>query len=119
MPLMKYFGFVLLLGMSWCFLQLVSDRIPSGIDRPVIRINSVEKLPDRVDIDTSVPTTVPSSILMEMVEQQPMAKPPSLNAGPTEHASHNATTKQGKAERAPVKKVAAHPASPAQIQGPG
>ena len=65
MHLIKYFGFVgsalviLLFGLSWCFPQTVSAPIRSGSDRPVIRISSVEKLPDRVDIDTSVPTIVP------------------------------------------------------------
>jgi hypothetical protein len=58
MPLLQYFGFVgsalvtLLFGLSWCFPQPVSDRTGSGIDRSIIRINSVEKVPDRVDIDT-------------------------------------------------------------------
>ena len=51
MPLIKYFGFVgsalvvLLFGMSWCFPQPINEPIGSGIDRPVIRISSVEKLP--------------------------------------------------------------------------
>ena len=71
MPLMKYFGFVgtalviLLFGMSWCFPQPVSEPVRSGVDRPVIRINSVEKPPDRVHIDTSLPTIVPPPNVME------------------------------------------------------
>lgn len=66
MPLMRYFGFVgsclllLLLGLNWCLPQAASEPIPDDIDRPVIRISSIEKLPERVDIDTSLPTIVPS-----------------------------------------------------------
>jgi uncharacterized membrane protein len=63
MPLMKYFGFVgsalviLLFGLSWCFPQPVSVPVRRGIDRSVIRIHSVQKLPERVYIDTSLPRT--------------------------------------------------------------
>ncbi|MGR4932743.1 hypothetical protein ACIPUD_39170 [Bradyrhizobium sp. CAR08] len=67
MPLMKYFGFVgsalalLLIGISWCF----PDRamVPGNTDaeRPAIRISSAERAPERVLIDTSLPTIVPPS----------------------------------------------------------
>ncbi len=67
MPLMKYFGFVggalalLLIGISWCF----PDRamVPGNTDaeRPGIRISSAERAPERVIIDTSLPTIVPPS----------------------------------------------------------
>ena len=65
MPLLRYIGFagsalvLLLFGLSWCFPQPVSEPIRRGIDRPVIRISSVERLPERLDIDTSLPTIVP------------------------------------------------------------
>ena len=87
MPLMKYFIFVgsafvlLLFGLSWCFPQPVSEPVRSGIDRPVIRISSVEKLPDRVDIDTSLPTTVPPPSVMEFAQQPPVVNLSSTNAG--------------------------------------
>jgi hypothetical protein len=66
MPLMRYFGFVgstlllLLLILNWCLPQVASEPIHADIDRPVIRISSVEQLPERADIDTSLPTIVPS-----------------------------------------------------------
>lgn len=121
MPLIKYFGFVgstlviLLFGLSWCFPEPVSEPIRSGIDRPAIRISSVEKLPDRVNIDTSLPTIVPPTSVIVLAEQQPVAKPQSLNFGPTITAQTTgpAPTKQGKVRREPVKKVAAHGAAPA------
>jgi hypothetical protein len=88
LPLLRYFGFVgsalvtLLFGLSWCFPQPVSDRTGSGIDRSIIRINSVEKVPDRVDIDTSLPTIVPPPSVMDVAEQQPVVKLVETNVGP-------------------------------------
>jgi hypothetical protein len=67
MPLIKYFGFVgsalvlLLIGSGWCFPQPPSEppEPPGGVtDRPAIRIASAERLPERVIIDTSLPTIV-------------------------------------------------------------
>ena len=62
MPLLKYFGFVgsalalLLIGIGWCFPQPVTDEMAGSAGRPVIRISSVENPPERVVIDTSLPT---------------------------------------------------------------
>ena len=66
MPLLRYFGFagsalvLLLFGLNWFVAPPVAEPIRSGIDRSVIRISSVEKLPERVDIDSSLPTIVPA-----------------------------------------------------------
>jgi hypothetical protein len=86
MPLMKYFGFVgsalvlLLLGLNWFLPQAVSEPIGADIDRPVIRISSDEKLPDRAIIDTSLPTIVPSPATSQFAERSPEVEV----AGPTE-----------------------------------
>jgi hypothetical protein len=75
MPLMKYFSFVgsalllLLLWLNWFLPQAASEPIGADIDRPVIRISSVEKLPERVIIDTSLPTIVPSSPTTQFAER--------------------------------------------------
>jgi hypothetical protein len=75
MPLMKYFSFVgsalllLLLGLNWFLPQAVSEPIGAGIQRPVIRISSVEKLPERVIIDTSLPTIAPSPPATQLAER--------------------------------------------------
>ena len=71
MPLARYFGFVgtalliLLLGVSW----LVSEPVPlkllrNEINKPVIRISSIEKLPERVIFDTSLPQTPPQRVIV-------------------------------------------------------
>jgi hypothetical protein len=77
MPLMKYFGFVgsalllFLLGLNWFLPQSISEPSGVDIDRPVIRISSVEKFPERVIIDTSLPTIVPSPPMTQFAERSP------------------------------------------------
>ena len=121
MPLMKYFVFVgsalvlLLFGLSWCFPQPVAEPIRSGIDRPVIRISSVEQLPERVDIDTSLPTIVPPPSVLEFAERWPVANivetmPASRPTTPT--AGDGVPKKPNVAKREPVKKVVAYRAAP-------
>ncbi|MCK1302743.1 hypothetical protein IVB33_25380 [Bradyrhizobium sp. 24] len=64
MPLMKYFGFVgsalvlLLIAIGWCLPQQAMGPGNSDLERPVIRISSSERAPERVVIDTSLPTIV-------------------------------------------------------------
>jgi hypothetical protein len=66
MPLMRYFVFVgsalvlLLIGIGWCLPPHAVEPSRHDAERSVIRIRSVEPLPERVIIDTSVPTIVPS-----------------------------------------------------------
>jgi hypothetical protein len=65
MPLMKYFCFVgralvlLLFGLDWFLPRPVSDPCRREVDRSVIRISSVEQLPERVVIDPNLPMIVP------------------------------------------------------------
>jgi hypothetical protein len=95
MPLMKYFGFVgsalllLLVGLNWLLPQAASEPARTEADRAIIRITSAEKLPERVDIDTSLPTIVPSRTFTDsspeveafapskgqVVEEEPSPKP--------------------------------------------
>jgi hypothetical protein len=127
MPLMKYFGFVgsalviLLLGMSWCFPQPVSEPVRSEIDRPVIRISSVEKLPDRVDIDTNLPTIVPPPNVIELAEPPPVIKLGEPNASPkltTQPPGQDILKKQAHKKREAARKVAVHRAAPAANNQP-
>ena len=125
MPLLRYFGFagsalvLLLFGLSWCVPQPVAEPIRSGIDRPVIRISSVEQLPERVDIDSSLPTIVPPPNVMEFAERWPVPNTVEVTGTIAENPGPKPTTvsagvpkKQRLAMREPVKKVAAHRAAP-------
>jgi hypothetical protein len=120
MPLLRYFGFagsalvLLLFGLGWFVPQPVAEPIRSGIDRPVISISSVEKLPERVDIDSSLPTIVPPPNVMDFAERWPLANsvetPAPKPTTPT--AGEGAPKKPSVVKREPVKKVAAHRAAP-------
>ena len=73
MPLMKYFGFVgsalvlLLLAMNWLLPEPTAEPVRASIERPVIRISSIETLPERVVFDTSMPHVVPPPSVMRVV----------------------------------------------------
>ena len=72
MPLMKYFVFVgsalvlLLLAMNWLSPESTAEPVYSGIQRPVIRISSIETLPERVVFDNSMPYMAPPSSVMRV-----------------------------------------------------
>src|ERR1700677_2390532 len=116
MPLLRYFGCVgsalllLLFGLNWCFPQPVAEPVGAATDRPVIRISSIETLPEPVVIDTSLPTIVPPPTALEfaerwpeetkVVEAKPFPKPTIWNAG------DGAAKAKKLARREPLQKVA-------------
>src|SRR5262249_798612 len=124
MPLIKYFGFVgsalvlLLIGSGWCFPQPPSEppAPPDGVaDRPAIRIASAERLPERVIIDTSLPTIVSPPSELEFAERWPEATVADFNPVPkpaTPAPVSDVSTKQNFAKREHSKKVAVHRPAP-------
>jgi len=66
MPLMKYFIFVgaalvlLLLTMNWLVPDPTTEPAYSSTQKPVIRISSIQTLPERVVFDTNMPARAPS-----------------------------------------------------------
>jgi hypothetical protein len=112
MPLMKYFGFVgsalllLLLGLNRLLPQAVSEPIGADIDRPVIRISSDAKLPDRVLIDTSLPTIAPSPAMSQFAERPPVvevAGPPEVQLADTQQSANLITTDGAQKPTKPTK----------------
>ena len=65
MPLLRYFGFVgtalltLLLASHLLLPGSTAEPVHSDIDRTFIRISSIEKLPEKVVFDTSLPYVAP------------------------------------------------------------
>jgi hypothetical protein len=65
MPLLRYFGFVgtalltLLWVSHWLLPESTVEPVRSDIDKTFIRISSIEKLPEKVVFDTSVPYVAP------------------------------------------------------------
>jgi hypothetical protein len=79
MPLMKYFGFVgsalvlLLLVMNWVLPEPTTEPIHGSIERPSIRISSIESLPERVVFDTSMPNVAPPPSVTRVAVQPPQS----------------------------------------------
>ena len=61
MPLLRYLGIVgpallmLLLTANWLLPEAIPEQVHVSTERPSIRISSVERLPERVVFDTSLP----------------------------------------------------------------
>ena len=125
MPLIRYFSFVgsalvlLLIGLGWCFPQPATAPLGSVSNGPNIRIASAEQLPERVLIDTSLPTIMPPTSVLEFAERWPQetvahVAPVSEPAVPTPvflAPVSEVPKKQNPAKR-PSKKVAVHRAAP-------
>ena len=80
MPIFRYFAVVgiLLLAMLFIadsYLAAPSEsgiRTPGDVDKSIIRIHSAHKWPDKIVIDTSLPTIVPPpSLTAAQVEKSP------------------------------------------------
>jgi hypothetical protein len=75
MPLMKYSVFVgsalvlLLLAVNWLLPESTAESVHSSIERPVIRISSIETLPERVVFDNGMPYMAPPSNVMRVAAQ--------------------------------------------------
>ena len=82
MPLLRYFGFVgtalltLLWVSHWLLPGSVAEPVRNDIDRTFIRIRSIEKLPERVVFDTSVPYVAPAPSVAPPATVAATATPP-------------------------------------------
>jgi hypothetical protein len=123
MPLIKYFVFVgsalvlLLIAVGWWFPQPRSEvPEPGGATaRPAIRLSSVEQLPERVIIDTSLPMTVSPPSVLQFAERWPQATVTDVNpvSKPVAPAPvSDASTKRKVARQERSNKVADHRAVP-------
>ena len=67
MPLIKYVVFVgsalvlLLLSMNWLLPDPTAEPVYTGTVRPVIKISSIETLPEKVVLDNTMPYSAPPS----------------------------------------------------------
>lgn len=121
MPIARYIAWVgaSLLGLlfiaNWFFPQSLAEPAGDEANRPVIRIASLQQPPERIVIDTNLPTIVPPPApAAEAIPDEP--SPPARSSAPvTSHASVAAVEKsKPKARKRPVNEVAAkHPSSPA------
>ncbi|MBR1266500.1 hypothetical protein JQ629_03160 [Bradyrhizobium sp. AUGA SZCCT0222] len=127
MPLGRYIAWVgasllvLLFVANWFFPQPLAEPAGDEVNRPVIRIASLEQPPERIVIDTNLPTIVPPPApAADAIPDEPPPQPQSF-APITSHASVTGVEKsKPKATKRLVKEAAAkHPSSPhPQIKTP-
>ena len=112
MPLIKYFAFVgsaltlSLIGLGWCLAQPLPEPASGVTD---------EQLPERVIIDTSLPTIAPPPSALEFTERWPQETVADLSLVPkpaTPPPVSDVSTKQKITKRERSKKVAGHRAEP-------
>ena len=78
MPLLRYFGVVgpallmLLFAVNWILPEVI-EPAHVGTERPFIRISSIEKLPERVVFDTSLPQFAPSPSVISATIERPQS----------------------------------------------
>jgi hypothetical protein len=88
MPVLKYIGWVgvslvvFLFVADWFLPKRVRESHGDTIRRPVIRITSLQPPPERIFIDTSVPTIVPPPMLFEDTAPSPTSQPLQSHASP-------------------------------------
>jgi hypothetical protein len=117
MPLARYFLFVG--GTLLVLLFALNAYIPSPVvanapvesaDRPVVRIHSAQKLPERIVIDTSIPTIVPPPVMVvAAVPARTTAMDALAQATPSEIKKPD--LKKPEPVSPPKRKVARHPAA--------
>jgi hypothetical protein len=121
MPLMKYLSFgsalvLLLLAMNWLQPEPTAEPVYSGIQRPVVRINSIATLAERVVSDNSVPNMARHSSVMQVAPQplQSALAFEQITPGllPTFSTSAQVTPKKMFTKRDPVKKVVTNRVAP-------
>jgi uncharacterized protein (DUF58 family) len=77
MPLGRYFVVIgsLLLALlflaDWYLPQLATTAARAEVDRTVIRLHSGQKWPERIVIDTSLPTIVPPPTVVDILPERP------------------------------------------------
>jgi hypothetical protein len=89
MPLARYFLYVG--GVLLALLLVLDASLPKSpkpeqahANLPVIRIHSMEKLPERVVYDTALPTRAPSAVASLEAGVQPLAMVPDVSVGTKE-----------------------------------
>jgi hypothetical protein len=123
MPLLRYFGVVgpallmLLLGVNWILPESVPEPPHASIERPAIRISSIEKLPERVVFDTTLPPIAlpPKAIPIAIEPPQSAFAFAQITPGPLAAFSKLAQVapkSPSAVKHDPARKVAAHRAPP-------
>ena len=116
MPILRYITWVgtsllaLLFVANWFLPESLPEPAHEGIERPVIRIASVQQLPERIVIDTSQPTIVPPPTLFGDAEpDQPSPHLESYASATSPATVVNLEQKKRKVVKRQAPKIARYP----------
>ena len=122
MPIGRYIAWVgtsllaLLFVANWFLPQSLAEPAGDEVNRPVIRIASMERPPERIVIDTNLPTIVPPpTLIADAIPDEPPA-PVQSSASIISHATVAGVEKtKPKARKRQVNEIAARQPAPARI----
>ncbi len=128
MPIGRYIAWVgaslllLLLVANWFLPQSLAEPTADEDNRPVIRIASMQQPPERIFIDTNLPTRVPSpTLIADAIPEEPPPQPQSYVKITSRTTVTGAEWKKSTAKKKRVKEVAAKapPAAPTLVASSG
>jgi len=122
MPIGRYIAWVgtsllaLLFVANWFLPQSLAEPTGDEVNRPVIRIASMQQPPERIVIDTNLPTIVPPpTLIADAIPDEPPAQVQS-SASITAHATVTGVEKtKPKARKRQVNEIAARQPASARI----
>jgi len=130
MPLGRYFVFIgslllVLLFLADCYVpEPAATPARADVDRTVIRLHSLHKLPERIVIDTSLPTIVPPAATIAAAVSPPKARSPrdafalaTPEAPPTEAAPSTTAQKPVRKRRTRTMRPTAEPVASYEVSG--
>lgn len=107
---------VLLFVANWFLPQPLAERPGDEVNRPVIRITSMQQPPERIVIDTNQPTVVPPpTLIADAIPDEPLAQVQS-SASIATHAPVTSVEKtKAKAKKRQVNEIAVRRPAPTRI----
>ena len=120
MPIGRYMAWVgtallaVLLVANWFLPQPLAEPAYDAVNRPVIRIASIQQPPERIVIDTNLPTIVPPPTLAaEAAPDEPLPQVQSYASINSHTTVTGAEKKKSKAKKKQVNQVASKQQPPA------
>lgn len=108
---------VLLFVANWFLPQPLAERPGDEVNRPVIRITSMQQPPERIVIDTSQPTVVPPppTLLADAIPDEPLAQVQSSASIATHAPVASVKKTKAKAMKRQVNEIAVRRPAPTRI----
>lgn len=107
---------VLLFAANWFFPQPLAEPPGDEVNRPVIRITSMQQPPERIVIDTNQPTVVPPpTLIADAIPDEPLAQVQSSASIATHAPVTGVERTKAKAKKRQVNEIAVRRPAPIRI----